>query len=322
MPNPDFRRLLGAVVLLLAACNKPDPDVLPGYVEAEYTRLAAPVAGRLVELKVARGAEVAAGAPLFVLDTEQERAAVDEARARVQRAQASAADLAKGKRREELAVLEAQERQAAAQLAQSEADLKRQRELAQRGFTSGSALDSFETRLRTHAAQLAEVRASLQVARLAARSDAQAAAVADVGAARAALAQSEWRRDQKAVAAPRAARVDDTLYRLGEWVPAGSPVVSLLAPDAIKLRFFVPQAALPRVAVGQAVRVDCDGCGGPLQATVSFVAHEAEFTPPVIFSQQNRERLVFLVEARPAAKDLPRLHPGLPVDVRLPAGAP
>lgn len=321
MTRPDPRLMILAS-LWLAACNRPDPDVLPGYVEAEYTRMASPVAGRLIELKVARGAEVAAGTPLFVLDTEQERAAVDEARARVQQSQANEADLAKGKRAEEIAVLDAQAREVAAQLAQAEADLKRQRELATQGFTSGAALDTYQTRVKTNTAQLAQIRANLEVARLAARSDTRAAAAANVQAARAALAQSEWKRDQKAVVAPVLARVDDTLYRLGEWVPAGSPVVSLLAPEAIKLRFFVPQAALPRVTTGQMVRVSCDGCGEAMQATVSFIAREAEFTPPVIFSQQNRERLVFMVEARPAAQDLARLHPGLPVDVRLPARQP
>lgn len=320
MPRPDPRlAMFPALIAMLSACHKADPDLLPGYVEAEYTRMASPVAGRLVALTVARGAEVATGTPLFVLDTDQERAAVDEARARVLQSQANEADLAKGRRAEEIAVLAAQEREIAAQLAQAEADLKRQRELATQGFTSGAALDVYQTRVKTNTAQLAEVRANLEVARLAARNDQRNAAAANVQAARAALAQSEWKRDQKAVVAPLAAHVDDTLYRLGEWVPAGSPVVSLLAPEAIKLRFFVPQAELPRVTIGQTVSVSCDGCGEVMQATVSFVAREAEFTPPVIFSQQNRERLVFMVEAQPAPKDLSRLRPGLPVDVRLAA---
>ncbi|WP_170942924.1 HlyD family efflux transporter periplasmic adaptor subunit [Candidatus Dactylopiibacterium carminicum] len=114
--------------------------------------------------------------------------------------------------------------------------------------------------------------------------------------------------------APVAARVDDTLYRIGEWVPAGSPVVSLLAPEALKVRFFVAQAALPHYAPGTRLRVGCDGCGEPFAATVDFVANSPEFTPPVIYSQKNRARLVFLVEARPDQAQV--LRPGQPVDVR------
>ncbi len=301
--------------LLLAACSPQQPTGQPGYIEADYTRVAAPLAGRLVALSVEKGQEVAAGAPLFVLDQDQENAAVAEADARLKRQDATAADLAKGKRREELAVLEAQERQVVAQLVLSEADLKRQQELAAKGFISGAGLDSIQTRVKADAARLAEVRASLQVARLAARADTRDAAQADIAAARAVLVQSEWKRDQKAVRAPVAARVDDTLYRLGEWVPAGSPVVSLLTPDALKIRFFVAQAELTKYAVGSRVLASCDGCGAPFTARVSYVAKNPEFTPPVIYSQENRARLVFLVEALPEQPQA--LNPGQPVDVRL-----
>ena len=304
--------------LLLAACSPQQPVGLPGYIEADYTRVAAPLAGRLVSLAVDKGQDVVAGAPLFVLDQEQEVAAVAEADARLRRQDATAADLAKGKRREEISVLEAQERQIAAQLALSEADLKRQRELAARGFLSTAGLDNAQTRVKADAAKLAEVRASLQVARLGARADTREAAQADVAAARAVLVQSEWRRDQKAVRAPAAARVDDTLYRVGEWVPAGSPVVSLLTPGALKIRFFVAQGELTKYAVGSRVIATCDGCATPFAARVSYVAKSPEFTPPVIYSQENRARLVFLVEAQPEQPQA--MSPGQPVDVRLETG--
>ena len=145
----------------------------------------------------------------------------------------------------------------------------------------------------------------------------QAAANAAVDAARASLAQAEWRLAQKTVAAPAAARVEDTLYRVGEWVAAGSPVVSLIEPAAVKLRFFVPETQVARVAPGQRVRATCDGCAAPVEATVRFVAREAEFTPPVIYSRGSREKLVFMVEAWPAPAEAAKLRPGLPVDVML-----
>jgi HlyD family secretion protein len=112
--------------------------------------------------------------------------------------------------------------------------------------------------------------------------------------------------------------VTDTLFVKGEWVPAGSPVVAILPPANVKVRFFVPEPKLGAVKVGQKVSVACDACGNPLEATVSFVAPQAEFTPPVIYSKDSRAKLVFLVEARPDPADAARLHPGQPVDVTLP----
>jgi HlyD family secretion protein len=109
----------------------------------------------------------------------------------------------------------------------------------------------------------------------------------------------------------------DTFFVEGEWVPAGRPVVSLLPPGNIKLRFYVPEAVVGGLRVGQAVKVSCDGCGAPLAAAVSYVSPAAEFTPPIIYSRETRAKLVFLVEARPEAKDATRLKPGQPVDVSL-----
>lgn len=301
--------------LLLGACGKPALQPLPGYVEAEYTRLAAPLAGRLVALSVKRGEQVAAGAPLFMLEQTQEQAQVAEAGARLARQAATVEDLAEGKRQEEIAILLAQQTQAESALKLSRADLARQQALAEQGFLSNAALDGIRSRVKSDTARLEELQAGLRVARLAARKGQRSAAQADVRAAQAALSQSEWQRDQKAVRAGRAAQVDDTLYRVGEWVPAGSPVVSLLEADAIKLRFFVPQARLAAFAPGQRIEARCDGCPAPIAARVDHVARSPEFTPPVIYSKESRSQLVFLVEARP---DHPEgLRPGQPVDIYL-----
>ena len=305
------------ILLLLAACGEPEPASWSGYVEAEYTRLSSPVAGRLLTLETARGRTVAAGARLFVLDTEPERLAVDEARARLARNEAQAADLDKGRRADELAVVLAQERAATAAWRQAQDELLRQTRLAQEGFASGANLEALQSRRDAEAARLDEVRAQLKVARLAARDDARRAAGADIAAARAQLAQSDWKVAQKTVTAPQAAQVDDTYYQPGEWVPAGSPVVSLLSPAAVKLRFFVPQADLPRLLPGTRLRVQCDGCAAPLMARVTYVAHQAEYTPPVLYSRENRAKLVFLVEAVPEKPA--QLLPGLPVDLSLAA---
>jgi len=111
--------------------------------------------------------------------------------------------------------------------------------------------------------------------------------------------------------------VVDTLYNRGEWVQAGAPVISLLPPENIKLRFFIPQQQLGQVKVGQPVQVSCDGCAAPIAANISFISPQAEYTAPLIYSKENRATLVFLVEARPAPADAVKLHPGQPVEVKL-----
>jgi len=309
---------LVCLLLVLAACRDAPPSGFSGYVEVEPVRVAAPIAGRLAALAVERGASVAVGAPLFTLERDSEAAAVSEAQARVERAAAAARDLDKGQRRDELAAIEASIDAQRAALARSESDLQRQRALAAQGFVSGADLTALQAQRDADAAQLRQLQAQLRTARLGGREDTRAAARAEVRAASAALAQSEWRLAQKIVTAPVAARVEDTLYRVGEWVAAGAPVVTLIDPGALKLRFFVPETEVAKLAPGRAVRATCDGCGAPIAATVRFIAREAEFTPPVIYSRGSRERLLFMVEAVPTREDAARLKAGLPVDVTVP----
>jgi len=305
-------------VFALAACKE---DVVPGwqgYVEGEYVRVASPMAGALQALKVERGQMVTKGAPLFVLEQENEAAARREAELRVQQADARLANLEKGKRPDELAAIEAQQAQAQAALALSRANLARQEKLVAAGFVSHAVLDEARTALDRDAGHVAEVAAQSKVARLAARPDELAAARADAQAARAALAQAQWRLGQKAVPSPVAGTVQDRLYLPGEFVPAGSPVVVLLPPENLKLRFFVGEPELAKVKLGQALRAHCDGCGAAIAASVRFVSTQAEYTPPVIYSRENRAKLVYLVEAGVAAPDAARLHVGQPIEVRLP----
>jgi HlyD family secretion protein len=139
-------------------------------------------------------------------------------------------------------------------------------------------------------------------------------AVAAEEAAKQKLIQAERLLAEAAPKAPAAGRVEDTYFRVGEYVPAGTPVVSLLPPGNVKIRFFVPQETVPRLRAGQAITLGCDGCSAPIPAKITFVANQAEYTPPVIYSVGSRDKLVFLVEAKPDAFD-PQLRPGLPVDI-------
>ena len=302
-----------AAAAALAACNEKAAPPLLGYVEIEPTRVSSPQAGRLVRLAVVRGGEVDAGAPLFALDTELEQPALAEAEARELQNRAQARDLDTGKRPAELEVLRARVAVAESARQLAERDLQRQQSLAERGFISDAGLDALRERVRTARAQLVQAQADVRAAELAGREAQRAAAAAAVRVADAQRAQAKTRIAQKDVVAPASARVEDTYYRVGEWVPAGTPVVSLLPQGAIKLRFFIPEERLMAVRAGGRVRVSCDGCGDSFLARVTWVATNAEYTPPVIYSKDNRAKLVFRAEAFP--ESTVSLPPGLPVEL-------
>ena len=309
--------LLLAISATLSACGKSEPTALQGYVEGEYVRVAAPCAGWLVTLDAARGRSVEAGTPLFALEAENEDAARREAVERVRKALAQVEDLKKGKRVTEIDAARAQLAQSEVTAAFSEKEWRRQLDLATRGFVSQSRADEAKAARDRDHGKVVELQNDLATTRSGARPDEVRAAQAEAAAARESLAQAEWKVRQKSVASTVAGTVADTLFVRGEWVPAGAPVVSLLPPGNVKVRFFVPETRLGAVRVGQKVVLACDGCAGPIDASISFIASQAEFTPPVIYSKDNRAKLVFLVEARPAAADAMKLHPGQPIDVTL-----
>jgi len=140
---------------------------------------------------------------------------------------------------------------------------------------------------------------------------------------RQAKANLEWaqtRLGRRNAYSPGDSTVEQIYYRPGETVPAGRPVVALLPPGNLKIRFFAPQAILPQIQYGQIVGVSCDGCEKGLTAKVSFIARSAEYTPPVIYSLEERAKLVFLIEARPEHPE--KFRVGQPVTITLPEEAP
>lgn len=307
-----------AVLLALSAgCARQSAGVFQGYIEGEFVYPAAPVAGTLTNLAVARGTEVQARQLLFVLEAGAEAAALAEAEQRVAQAKSRLDNLRKGRRPSEIAALEAQLQRAAANLQLSEVELARLSRLRADRVVSPEELDRAKARREADQAQVASLKADLETARLGAREDEITAAAADLSALEAAVDRARWVVEQKRQTALAAGRIQDTLYRPGEFVPAGSPVVVLLPPENIKARFFVPEPELAAMKRGQSVSVSLDGVTNALRATVNYVSAQAEFTPPVIYSQQTRAKLVFLVEAAFAPDDAVKLHPGQPVEVRL-----
>lgn len=308
--------LLSPVLLWLVACSERPAPAWSGYAEGDYVYIAAPLAGRLEALAVQAGQKVLKNALLFALDAEAERGASDEAAARLASARAQANNLDKGRRSDEIAMTQAQLAQAQASAAFMQSELARQQQLVTQGFISRSRLDDASTAVAQAQARVAELTAALRVARLPAREDERAATQASATAASEALRQSKWREGQKQQTAPLDAVVSEVFFRAGEFVPAGQAVLALLPPQNVKARFFVPEAQLTQVAPGQAVLLSCDGCPAPIAAHVTRIATQVEYTPPVIYSNAQRAKLVYLVEASPDSPQATLLHPGQPLDVR------
>jgi HlyD family secretion protein len=286
-----------------------------GYVEGEFVYVASPLSGELEKLAVKRGAQVKKGELLFALECVAETAARDEAQERLAQARAQLEDTRKGQRPTEIESLEAQLRQASAALALSAQELARQELLAKTGATPSADLDRARSAHDQRSASVAELEADLKTARLGSRVDVVESAEQETKARAATLAKAEWDLAQKQQSATQDGAVFDTLYREGEWVAAGKPVVVLLPPANVKVRAFVKQALVATIHAGDEVRVFVDGVAEPIAGRVTFISPQVEYTPPVIYSKESREKLVVLIEARFDDAVSARLHPGQPVDV-------
>ncbi|MES2723204.1 MAG: HlyD family efflux transporter periplasmic adaptor subunit [Pseudomonadota bacterium] len=298
-----------AALVLVPRLNR--SDVLTGYVEGEPLYLAAPVSGTVAQVDVQRGDRVKAGDRLFVVDPKQVAAQRQQAQAEVGAAQAQAQDARKGLRPLELAVYDANIAAAEARARDAAADMRRVEPLVRRGIYAPARLDDVRAALQTANAQLAAARRQRDAAALGAREGQVQAADSRVAQAEAGLSAADARLSDLAPVAPSDGRVEEVFFQPGEWSVANQPVVSLLPDDRIKLRFFVPEQSLSAYRTGSVVRFACDGCVKGLTAKITFVSPRPEFTPPVIYSREARDRLVYMVEARPNA----RLNPGQPVDV-------
>ncbi|MBB4305562.1 HlyD family secretion protein [Rhodobium orientis] len=304
------------IAQIAAFCGPDTGPVFAGYVEGDYTRIAPIEASRIIDVHVGRGDRVTKGQLIADMEKDDAKLAVDNARASVAEAEARYADLKLGKRPEEIAAIEASLRSAEAQAKQASATFERQKQLYQRGHASKAQLDDAEANHDVAKAKVGEIEANLAVARLPARKEEIKAADERLSQARSNLETALWKLEQRRLLAPANGRIFDVLRRSGEIASPESAVVSMLADGAIKLRFYVPEESIADIKTGTKLSVGCDGCPNDLTATVSYVAAEPEFTPPVIYSIETRQKLVYLVEARPPEGD-DRLRPGQIIDVRL-----
>lgn len=307
--------LVGVALALIAALvflpRQQKHPFLSGYVEGDALYLASPVSGVLADLQVEKGARVSAGQRLFSIDPRQTAAARDQAEAEVSAAAAQAQDARRGLRPVELAIYDANVAAAEARLREADAVLNRIRPLAAKGIFAPARLDDAKASRDAALAQVNAARRQRDALTLGAREGQVTAADSRVTQARAGAAAASARLSDTAPTAPAAGLVEDVFFQKGEWVIANQPVMALLPDDRIKVRFFVPETKIALYSPGRTVAFTCDGCARGLTAKIVFVSPRPEFTPPIIYSRETRDRLVYLVEARPSA----RLNPGQPVDV-------
>ena len=305
------------IASILPACAAP-ANAAVGYIEGEYVAIAPIEVARVASEYVRRGDVLKAGDRIATLETADAEIAVHNAEAALAQAQAELANILYGRRPEEIAAIDASLKAAQVQAEDSKRTLDRRKDLFNRGFASQADLDSSQTAYDVAASRVRELTANLAVAKLPARDEEIASARNKVAQTQAALDNAAWRLEQRQLVAPSAGYVSDIIRRVGDVASPSAPVVSYLPEGAVKVKVYVPEAALSSLALGQELSVRCDGCEKGLTAVITYIAREPEFTPPVIYSLESRQTLVHLIEAR-AGRDKPlRLEPGQIVDVDLP----
>ena len=263
---------------LLAGCSE-EVREYSGYIDADLIYLSGSYPGRLSELLVARGSRVTAGQTLFRLDQALERldVTIDEA---------------------SLSDLEAEREQLLVQIDYARKNYRRQVKMGRDDAASTDEVQAAERNLEVLKGQLKAIDAR-------------------INGSRTRIERGRWQSAQKDGVAPDAGLVFDTYLTPGEYSQAGQPVLSLVTAARLKITFFVPEAMLATIRLGQAIQARSDGSDTPLTAVIDYIANQAEYTPPVIFSREERQKLVFKVIARPDRPDLERVHLGQPVSISL-----
>lgn len=300
---------------LFSACAAPAPLAV-GYVEGDYVLLAPIEVAQVQSIAVKRGDRVEAGAAIAEMEADDAKIAVAQAEAALAQAQAQLANLLIGKRPEEIAVLDAMVRSAKASAEERRRTLARVTDLLRRGTAAQATFDQAQTAVEVAEAEINQAEANLAVGKLPARPEEIKAAENQVKQAGTALEQAQWRLAKRSLTAPSAGRIDDVIRNPGDVAGPSAPVISMLPDGAVKLSLFVTEPSFSEVEVGKMLKVRCDGCPGGIEARISYVSPDPEFTPPVIYSLETRQKLVYLVEARPVGDTSP-LQPGQIVDVVL-----
>ncbi len=307
--------LLISLCYLMFSCTDQENFLWQGYVEGEFVYVSSPLGGQLDEIKVKKGQQITEGHPLFTLEREFEKAGVSVASENMDTALNDLADKRKGRRPSEIASIKAQLRKAKSAESLASVEYKRRANLYKSRTISEEERDKASSDYQQATQQVMQISSELTTATLGSRSDEIKAAESAVEAAKARLDQARWNYDQKEQAAPRTGLVFDTIRYKGEWVPAGKPILSILPPENRKVIFYVPEPIVGSFAVGEELLLNYDGIKEPVKVKVTYIAPQAEYTPPVIYSSESRAKLVFMLEAYPTPSEALLLKPGQPVDI-------
>jgi HlyD family secretion protein len=293
-----MKRILALICIVgLAGCGD-DTPTLNGYAEGEFVMLAPETSGRISEISAAEGAAVQAGAPLFRLDAATETLALEAARARAAAATARFDDAAAGGRTPEIAAAREQLEQARAAQVRARADRARAQQLADTGVIPRARLDEAVAAAETADAKVSEARQRVTLAELPARENQikALAATAEEAEQQVKIAEDALRR--RTIIAPSAGRVERLLRYTGDVAGPTAPAMRFLPEGRVIAVLYIPEPVLSQIPVGTRVAVACDGCPGDLSAEIVSVGDETEFTPPIIYSDAERTRLVYRAEAR------------------------
>lgn len=311
-----MKKFLSLVFLIgLAACHR-DEHRYQGYVEGENIYLASPYSGILTQLFVHRGDPVKKGERLFELDMNPQVLVVKQDEASLLQAQKVLSDLEKPRRTPEIEAIRAQIEQTDARLKLAEIRVHRVEELYRKGAIDKDSVDAAISTYREQQQLKAQYESNLQLAKLGSRDEQIKAQQAQVLALTAKVNESKWQLEQKKMYAPDDGYIYDTYYRVGEFVGAQQAVLSLLSPKNVRIEFFVPVNVLPQIHRGQKIQFLCYGCSDRGTAVINYISPEAEFIPPLVYSRENDNKLVFRIKAQIEQPNA--FKPGQPVSVILP----
>nr|WP_321980355.1 HlyD family efflux transporter periplasmic adaptor subunit [uncultured Cohaesibacter sp.] len=303
----SFLCSLPVIGVLIAGCLPPSP-LATGYVEGTYIQVAPIETARIIEIPVNRGDHVAPDQIVARLEKQDAAIAVDNAEAALSQAKSTLANLEQGARPEKIAALQSSLEAAELSARQAERDMTRQRTLLEKGSVAQSVYDTARTAYDVAKAQAEEIRSNLAYTSLPARENEIAAAKAAVEQAEAALKSAQWKEEQRTLMASVTGVVTDIIHEAGEMAGPQVPILEILPDDGIKLKLYIPEESLASIQMGSKLTITCDSCGDDLSATVSYISDGPEFTPPVIYSLENRQKLVYLIEAK--ASKGSKLNPG------------
>lgn len=307
---------IALLVVMTVNCGQKEKRSYQGYVEGENVYLASPYSGILKKLYVQRGDQVKKGQILFSLDPDPQILVVKQNEADLLEAQKLLNDLMQPRRSPEIAAIQAQIEQTDAQLKLAEIRVQRTQQLYAKQAIDKDSVDEAVALYKEQKQLKAQYESNLQLAKLGSRDEQINAQQAQVISLMAKLAEAKWQLEQKTIYAPNDGFIFDTYYREGEFVGSQQNVLSLLPPKYVRIEFFVPVETLAQLRRGQQISFRCDGCIKESQAIITYISPEAQYIPPLVYSRDNSDKLVFRIKAE--LKYPSEFKPGQPVSVFLP----